>query len=128
MQTVATVCFREVYRKRFRRSEVILHCLAEEEAHSPPRIDMNEDLRKAAEPKRGNVLLALALILVGLPAWTMLYMFVIRPPLFQFIMGLFGVDSMSVPVALHVVIVLGVPFGLLMLWDRAFGQRGKVRP
>lgn len=89
---------------------------------------MHEDLRKVAQPKRGNVLLAFALILVGLPAWTMLYMFVIRPPLFQFIMGLFGVDSMSVPIALHVVIVLGVPFCLLMLWDRAFGQRGKVLP
>lgn len=74
------------------------------------------------------MLLALALILVGLPAWTLLYMFVIRPPLFQFAMGLFGIDSMSVPIALHVVIVLGVPFCILMFWDRVFGQRGKARP
>ena len=84
---------------------------------------MNESSKNTAQRKRSTVLLALLLILVGLPAWIMLYMFVIRPPLFNFIMSLFGVQSMRVPVGLHILIVLGVPFGLAMLWDRVFGRK-----
>jgi len=53
-------------------------------------------------------------------------MFVIRPPLFNFVMDLFGFQSMRVPVVLHVLIVLGVPFGLAMGWDRFFGRNGKT--
>lgn len=87
---------------------------------------MNESTKDTPQAKRSTVLLALVLILVGLPVWTMLYMFVIRPPLFTFIMGLFGVQSMRIPIGLHVLIMLGVPFGLAMLWDRLFGRKGRT--
>jgi hypothetical protein len=87
---------------------------------------MNESSENTAQPKRSTLLLTLVLILVGLPAWIMFYMFVIRPPLFNFIMSLIGVQSMRIPVGLHVLIVLGVPFGLAMLWDQVFGRKAKT--
>jgi hypothetical protein len=58
--------------------------------------------------------IALALICAVLPAWVAFYMFVIRPVVFQGIMSAFGWQSMTVPIALHVLVVPGLPIGLIL--------------
>jgi hypothetical protein len=52
--------------------------------------------------------LALGILLL----WCALYMFVLRPMLFQSIMSALGWHSITVPIALHVVVVIGVPVGV----------------
>jgi len=52
--------------------------------------------------------LALGILLL----WGALYMFVLRPILFQSIVSALGWQSITVPIALHVVVVIGVPVGV----------------
>ena len=75
---------------------------------------MNPPQQAHSQPSRTVLIATLLGIFVGLPAWTMFYMFVIRPAVFGFIMSSFGWHSMSVPIGFHVLVVLGIPFGILI--------------
>jgi hypothetical protein len=89
---------------------------------------MNPSPELHSKPSRAALRATLLGIVVGVPAWTMLYMCVIRPAVFGFIMSLLGWDSISVPIGLHVLVVLGLPFGIFIGVEKLLKLRRKQSP
>jgi len=79
---------------------------------------MNQPLQTQPPASRRSVLVALACILILLPAWIAVYMFVVRPFVFQWLMSTFGWNSITVPIGLHVLVILGLPFCILIVFDK----------
>jgi len=73
---------------------------------------MNSSPTPAPPLSRARIIALLLGIFIGLPTWTMIYMFLVRPALFEFIMSVMEVQSIRVPIMLHVLLILGTPFVL----------------
>jgi hypothetical protein len=79
---------------------------------------MNQPLQTRPPASRKSILIASACILILLPAWFTVYMFVVRPMVFQWLMSTLGWNSIIVPIGLHVLVILGLPFGLFLAVDK----------
>jgi hypothetical protein len=74
---------------------------------------MNQPLQTRPPASRKSILIASACILILLPAWFTVYMFVVRP-----MVSTLGWNSIIVPIGLHVLVILGLPFGLFLAVDK----------
>ena len=79
---------------------------------------MNQPQQVQPPASRKSILIALVCILILLPAWIAVYMFVVRPFVFQWLMSAFGWNAIAVPMGLHVLVILGLPFGILLFLDK----------
>jgi hypothetical protein len=79
---------------------------------------MNQPLQTQQPASRKTILIALACILVLLPAWIAVYMLLLRPIVFQWLMSTLGWSYITVPIGLHVLVILGLPFGVITAADK----------